>query len=465
MDFLKDTLNAIHPRSLKHLSHQLNGLLKNHLWAKVLFGFLAGILLGIALTPTVGWVTPSIANTISEWLAFPGQLFLRLVQMIVIPLIFASVIRGVASGENIEQLKKLGLRVALYFFSTTAIAIVIGLFCVNLIRPGSLIDSSKLQGEATSRKETVSTLEMEAQSSEAQKRPLPSRVINLLPQNPLVAMSDSNMLQVVIFSLIVGFALITMQASEARSLIELLGSLQAVCMTVVKWAMLLAPLAVFGLTTKMVASVGLDSLVGLGAYVGTVLTALFLIMVFYLALVFFIGKRNPIAFIKTTFNTQLLAFSTSSSAAVMPLSIQTAEEGLKIKPSISQFVIPLGTTINMAGTAAYQMIATVFLAQVFQIELNTGQLALVGITAIGASVGSPGAPGVGIVILATILRSVGIPLSGTALIIAVDRILDMSRTSVNVLGDLTACAVMDQLLSDDQNELSSTPKSTPKIIS
>ena len=256
-----------------------------------------------------------------------------------------------------------------------------------------------------------------------------------------------------------------MQASEARSLIELLGSLQAVCMTVVKWAMLLAPLAVFGLTTKMVASVGLDSLVGLGAYVGTVLTALFLIMVFYLALVFFIGKRNPIAFIKTTFNTQLLAFSTSSSAAVMPLSIQTAEEGLKIKPSISQFVIPLGTTINMAGTAAYQMIATVFLAQVFQIELNTGQLALVGITAIGASVGSPGAPGVGIVILATILRSVGIPLSGTALIIAVDRILDMSRTSVNVLGDLTACAVMDQLLSDDQNELSSTPKSTPKIIS
>lgn len=447
MNLFQSTIEALHPRSLKHLSDHLNVLLKRHLWAKVLLGFAMGIGVGVILSPEINWVSPAISENISEWLAFPGQLFLRLVQMIVIPLIFASVIRGVASGENMNQLKTLGLRIGAYFVLTTTISLLIGIAVVSLIKPGRFISSITLSSLSES---TSSTTLSDPNPSQVGLKALPNAVIGLLPQNPFTAMTDSNMLQVVLFSLIVGFALIAMKPQQANPLLDLLESVQEVCMTVVKWAMYLAPLAVFGLTTKMVSSVGLKALAGLGAYVITVLIGLLLVLMFYLIIVVLIGKKNPFHFLKSIINVQLLAFSTSSSAAVMPLSIKTAEEDLKVRPSVSQFVIPLGSTINMDGTALYQMIATVFLAQVFKVDLNMGQITLIGLTAIGASIGSPGTPGVGIVILATLLQSVGLPLSGTALILAVDRILDMSRTAINVTGDLVACVVMDRLLTKDK---------------
>ena len=193
----------------------------------------------------------------------------------------------------------------------------------------------------------------------------------------------------------------------------------------------------------------------MGIYVGTVLLGLLILMCLYLLIVWFISRRSPWQFLSAVRDVQLLAFSTSSSAAVMPVSIKTAEEKLGVRSSISQFLIPLGATINMDGTALYQGVATIFLAQVFGVDLGVSGLLLVIVTAVGASIGSPGTPGVGIVILATVLDSVGIPLSGIALIIGVDRILDMSRTAVNVTGDLTACTVMDRWVGGkDTTELS-----------
>jgi len=252
------------------------------------------------------------------------------------------------------------------------------------------------------------------------------------------------MLQVVIFAAVVGVALITMQPATARPLLDLLGSVQEVCMTVVRWAMWLAPFAVFGLMARLTSQLGVDALLGMGLYVATVLCGLLLLFVLYLVIIAIFGGESPWHFLRSVRELLLLAFSTSSSAAVMPLSIRTAEEKLNVRPSVSQFVIPLGATINMTGTALYQGAATAFLAQVYGIDIGMGGMLLVVTMAVGASIGSPATPGVGIVILSMVLGSIGVPPAGVALIMGVDRILDMSCTAINVSGDLVACKLLDR---------------------
>jgi proton glutamate symport protein len=213
-------------------------------------------------------------------------------------------------------------------------------------------------------------------------------------------------------------------------------------MKVVSWAMLLAPYAVFGLLAQISIRMGLSAILGLSIYLGTVLGGLLILGVVYVTIAWIGGRVSPFRFLRATREVQLLAFSTSSSAAVMPLSMKTVQEGLAVPASIAQFVIPLGATVNMAGTALYQVVAAVFLTQVFDVPLTLGSLLLLSATTIGASIGSPSSPGAGVVILATILQGMGIPPGGVALIIGVDRILDMSRTTINVTGDLVACVVL-----------------------
>ena len=215
-------------------------------------------------------------------------------------------------------------------------------------------------------------------------------------------------------------------------------------MTVVRWAMLLAPVAVFGLLAQLTAKIGLNALLGMAIYVVTVLLGLLLLFVVYMVIIYTFTRYKPYAFIRATREVLLLAFSTSSSAAVMPLSIKTAEEELGVRSSVSQFIIPLGATINMNGTALYQGVAAIFLAQGFGIDIGVSGMLLIIVTAVGASIGAPATPGVGIVVLAMILGTVGIPAAGIALIMGVDRILDMSRTAINVSGDLVAAKLMDK---------------------
>ncbi len=425
------------PRSLRHLSVYLSGLVKGRLWLKVLIGMGLGLVVGTLLGPSVGLVAPDTGTLIGNWLAFPGQLFLASIQMIVIPLVIASVIRGLAASENLEQLRKLGLRVTLFFVVTTAIAASIGLWVGSLVNPGALLTG--LAKPAPTVEDPTGGASMPTVGD------LPQTLIGLLPGNPLDAMVEGQMLQIVIFSVIVGIALVSMAPEKARPMLDLLDSLQQVCMTVVKWAMRLAPVAVFGLMAQLTSTIGVRSMLGMGAYVLTVLLGLLLLLAVYLTFLKLVIGRSPLQFLKDTRDVLLLAFSTSSSAAVMPLSIRTAEDKLGVRPAISQFVIPLGATINMNGTALYQAVATVFLAQVYGVDLSMGSMALVVAMAVGASIGSPATPGVGIVILAMVLQTVGIPPAGIALIMGVDRILDMCRTAINVTGDLLTCQLMENL--------------------
>lgn len=431
-------LELIHPRSLKYLSEQLQSLVKGKLWLKILIGMFLGIAVGIVLGPSVALVEPEISFIVGDWLAVPGSIFLGLLQMIVIPLIFASIIRGIASSEDMDQLRKMGSRIGIYFLLTTTISISIGIVVAILIRPGDYISSEMVRG-------TIGTGAVPANNvSTPAIGEIPGLIGTFLPSNPLGAMVNGQMIQVVLFTIIIGIALVSMPPKQSKPLLDLAGSLQEVSMIVVKWAMLLVPVAVFGLLAKLTARLGIDTLVGMAVYVGTVLLGLAILLCFYLIIVLLVSRCNPFSFLKAIRDVQLLAFSTSSSAAVMPFSMKTAEEKLGVRPSISQFLIPLGATINMDGTALYQGVATIFLAQVFGMELGLGAVLLIIVTVVGASIGTPSTPGVGIVILAVVLTSVGIPASGIALIIGVDRILDMSRTAINVTGDLTASTVMNR---------------------
>ncbi|MEC9314516.1 MAG: dicarboxylate/amino acid:cation symporter, partial [Pseudomonadota bacterium] len=344
------------------------------------------------------------------------------------------VVRGLAATEDMEQLRKVGVRVVLFFTATTALASAIGLWVGNLFNPGKLLQNVTLPKQDSGEIAPAAMPDVTT---------LPDVLLGLLPGNPLDAMVQGQMLQVVIFSIIVGVALVSMPAEQSRPMLDLLRSLQQICMTVVHWAMRLAPYAVFGLMAQLTTSIGLSALLGMASYVLTVITGLLMLMLVYLLLLKLLAGQHPILFLKHCRDVLLLAFSTSSSAAVMPLSIRTAQEKLAVRPSIAQFVIPLGATINMNGTALYQSVATVFLAQVYGIDLSMASMALVVAMAVGASIGSPATPGVGIVILAMVLTTVGIPPSGIALIMGVDRILDMSRTAVNVTGDLVTSRLME----------------------
>lgn len=429
-------LKKLHPRDFRAMSIKLKSMIRQHLWARIIVAMLLGVAVGVFLSPSTGLVEAGVSSAIAEWIALPGRLFLTVIQMIVIPLIIASVIRGIAASEDLDQLKKVGLRLIVYFLVTTTLSIIIGLGIASIIRPGEYIDQGMLADSSIERNiGDTDDLEMDS---------LPGMIVGLFPENPLNAMVESQMLQIVIFSIVFGIALTAIAPRQAQPLLELFGSLQEVCMSVVAAAMKLAPIAVFGLIAQITIRVGLEALLGMGVYMGTVLLGLLILLVVYLLIVAVLGKTNPFRFLKSIREVQLLAFSASSSAAVMPLSIETAEEKLQVRPSIAQFLIPLGTSINMDGTALYQAVATVFLAQVFGVELGLAALALVVLTTVGASIGSPATPGVGIVILATVLAGVGIPAGGIALILGVDRILDMSRTTLNVTGDLAASVVMDR---------------------
>ncbi len=435
---IEPVIERLRRRSLGDLHTQLAGFVRARLWLQVLLAMFLGIAAGIAMGPGAGWVAPATAYTVTNWLALPGHIFLALIQMIVIPLVVASIVLGMAAGGGVEQLRRTGLRVVVFFVLTTIAAVLIGIAVALVIRPGDYVDS-KLVASVT---ETAPVA-----ANAAPRAPgigdLPARIVELVPSNPLRAGLEQNMMQVVLFAALLGIALMTLSKENAKPLLDLLRAVQAVTMVVVHWAMYLVPLAVFGLLAQITTRLGLDALLGVSVYVITVLLGLAGVVSMYLTLYVLKRRQSPLVFLRAAREVLLLAFSTSSSAAVMPVSLRTAEDKLGVSPSVARFVIPLGTTINMAGTALYQAVATLFLAQVYQVDIGLSGLVLIVVLAVGASIGSPGTPGIGIVILSMLLGTIGIPASGIALIIGVDRILDMCRTSVNVTGDLIACTLLD----------------------
>jgi len=424
--------------SFKYPVPQITYLVKKKLWAQVLVALFLGLLLGLVLGPEAGIVEKETAEVITNWLSIPANLFLKIIQMIIVPLIFASIIRGLTSSGSIEQLQKLGLSAAIYFVITTAIALTIGIAIVTTIEPGNFIDSALIR-------ETFDLEDAEViERGELSIHDIPQSIVGVIPSNPLASFMSGEMLSIIVFAIIIGVSMITLPPNSSKPILDLLESVQKITMKVVSWAMRLAPFAAFGLIAGITSKIGLSALAGLGAYMITVVIGLFIMIVVYIIIIKFFAKRPISSTLTMIRDPQLLAFSTSSSAAVMPLSIKTAEEKLKVKPKVSQFIIPLGATINMDGTAMYQIIAVFFLAQLFNVDLGFTTILLIALTSLAASIGAPSAPGTGIVILSTILIAAGIPPVGVVLLLGVDRILDMTRTMVNVTGDLTACLFFDK---------------------
>ncbi|EMJ65596.1 MULTISPECIES: dicarboxylate/amino acid:cation symporter [Leptospira] len=420
-------LNSLNVKIITHL--------KEKLWLKIFVGMLAGIFTGILLGSDLSLVNRNIAQLTTSWLVVPGLIFINLLQMIMVPLIFSSIILGICSAENIENVKKLGIGTLIYFVFTTFIAVTIGIALSLWLEPGK----STTQIKNTLNSNIPSATEIPTLDK------YPELFMSFFPKNPFLSITQGEMLNVIVFSILLGIAILSVSKDLSKPILEILNSVFQISMKIVNWAMALTPFAVFGLMAKAISSIGVELLVTLGVYMSVVLLGLVSILGVYSIILIFLAKRNPIGFFSKIAGLQLLAFSTSSSAAVMPVSIQTATENLGVKKNIAEFIIPVGATINMDGTALYQAVATIFLAQYFGIELSPTQLVFILFATVGASIGTPSTPGIGIVILATILAGLGIPTEGMGIILGVDRFLDMCRTTVNVTGDITASCVMDRI--------------------
>ena len=438
-------------RPLNNLSIHLDRLIKGRLWLKVIIGLVLGAGMGVILNPSTGLLSENISLRLADWLDLPGQIFMRLVQMIMIPLIFTSIISGIVSNTS-ENLKSFGLRLLLYFVFTTAIAIIIGLAVTLILKPGQYIftlggfpnkgEDQLLSNEQTNLIENI-----------------PNAISNLIPNNPLESILTGEMLGVVIFTIIIGVAITQLREETASPIIRFSEAVQKICMIVVSWAMMLVPYAVFGLIAALLSRTGVEIFLGLVYYMVVVILGLMILMTFYLLLVLVVTKINPFNFLRTIREPQLLAFSTASSAAVMPVSMKTADEQLGVSSYISDLVIPVGATINMDGTALFQCVTTLFMAQAYGIELSIVNLILITITVVAASIGTPAIPGGGVIILASVLQSAGIPIDGLIVIIGIDRILGMFRTAVNVTGDLTACLIFNKFYGTKSNNKTFANKS------
>ncbi len=435
-------------KPLNYLSVYLDRLLKSKLWFKVIIALVLGAGLGVLINPSTGVVSEDFSTSLASWLDLPGQIFMRLVQMIMIPLIFASIISGIVSNTS-ENLKTFGLKLLLYFVVTTAVAIIIGLTITIIMKPGQYFLS--LGGFPGSGGEPIATSE---QTSLMEN--IPNAISNLIPNNPLESILTGEMLGVVMFTIIIGVAITQLKLETARPLIRFIEAIQKICMIVVSWAMRLVPYAVFGLIAALLSKIGAEILLALGYYMFVVVLGLIVLLVFYLIIVYLFTQTNPVTFLKQIKEPQLLAFSTASSAAVMPLSMKTADEKLGVSSNISDFVIPLGATINMDGTALFQCVTTLFMAQAYGIELSMINVILITATVVAASIGTPAIPGGGVIVLASVLQSSGIPIDGLIIIIGIDRILGMFRTAVNVTGDLTACVIFNKFYGIKKDDVAKT---------
>ena len=419
-----------------------NYIFKN-LWLQVVISLLIGLGVGLILGDEVGIdLDDATLDSLSSYLKIPANIFLSVILMIIVPLIFASIVVAITNLEAKEKLKTLGFGVGIYFVITTTIAILVAISLASIIAPGSMLDLTALQ-------ETHDLSEDDLEVTDGfSVDDIPNAVSNVIPRNPIASYLEGQMLSILIFAVIVGLSMSVLPKESVRPLLSLLEAVQKITLHILLVAMKIVPFAVFGLIVGMVAQVGIETMGGLAVYMGTVILGLGIMLLVYTMILKFVAKRSVSSTFSKFRNPQTLAFSTASSMATMPVTLKTAEEDLKLDTRVSKFVIPLGTTVNMDGTALYQVIAVFFLAQLFAIELSFISILVIIVTSLLASIGTPAVPGAGTIVLATILITVGIPPVGILLLLSVDRILDMIRTMVNVTGDLTASCVFDKITRD-----------------
>jgi Na+/H+-dicarboxylate symporter len=414
---------------------------------QILIGMILGVLFALFAVKYEGG-----EEFISNWIAPVGTIFINALKLIAIPLILASLIKGISDLKDISKFKNMGLRTILIYIGTTVIAITIGLAAVNLGQPGGGI-SEKTVTELTEKYAGDSGVQKKLKGAESQQKAGPLQfVVDMVPANIYKAMSDGKMLQVIFFSILFGISLILVKEHEGAPLKALFDSFNAVILKMVDIIMLITPYAVFALLAGVVASSPDSSvLIALLNYAGIVVLGLVIMVVVYVVIVSVYTKKNPFWFLKQISPAQLVAFSTSSSAATLPVTIERVEEHIGVDKEVSSFVLPVGATINMDGTSLYQAVAAVFIMQVLWPEgLGFGNQMTIVLTALLASIGSAAVPGAGMVMLVAVLKAVGFPEElypvGLALIFAVDRPLDMCRTAVNVTGDAVVSMVVAKSL-------------------
>jgi proton glutamate symport protein len=415
-----------------------DGVARMQLYTKILIGLVAGAALGLA-SNLLGIAPLAAFLTAIEPI---GTLFIRLIMMIVVPLVVASLILGTASLGDIRKLGRIGGKTVGIYLMTTAVAVLIGLGISNLVRPGSRIDGGTRDSlVAAYSSDAAGRIEMAAQAPS-----IVQVLLDMVPTNVVSAAAEGQLLPLIIFSIIFGAAVSLTQPRRRDAILDFFNGVNDAVMIMIDWIMKLAPYAVFALVGAVVARFGIDLLRSLLVYSGVVVAGLLLhVFITYGLLVKLVAKLNPVDFFRRIAEAPLVAFSTSSSSATLPVTIETAQEDLGISREVSSFVLPLGATINMDGTALYQAVAVMFIAQIYAVPLDIGLQLTIVLTATLASIGAAGVPSAGIITLILVLQSVGLgeqTQAGIALILGVDRILDMIRTAVNVTGDLTVASVV-----------------------
>jgi Na+/H+-dicarboxylate symporter len=384
------------------------------LWQKILIGMVLGVVAGVILGPSAEILKPI------------GSLFINAIKMLIVPLIFCSLIVGVTSMQDAQKMGRIGLKSVVLYLLTTAVAITIGLTIATIFTPGA-------------------GLNMVADSSASMAKeapPLIQTLLNIIPKNPIKALASGNILQIIFFALGLGIAL-TLIGEKAKPAIMVFESLAEGMYKLTELVMKFAPFGVFGLMAWVAGKYGLDILLPLIKLIALVyLGCVIHVVIVYTGIISVIGGLSPIRYLRGVLNPAVIAFTTTSSSGTLPATIKASQEELGVSKSISSFVLPLGATINMDGTALYQGVCALFIAQAFGIDLSVSDYLLIIMTSTLASIGTAGVPGAGLIMLSLVLTTVGLPIEGLAIVAGVDRILDMARTSVNVCGDLMVSVIV-----------------------
>lgn len=402
---------------------------------------LAGVIFGIA------WVSFKLdPKYIIDWVKPIGTIFINLLKLIAIPLIIASLIKGISDLQDFSKFSKIGGRTIMIYIATTLIAVSIGLVIVNVMDPGEKIAPETLE-MLSSKFASDATAKIEAANNQQEKGPL-SFIVDMVPDNIFgAASSNRNMLQVIFFIILFSISLLLINPIKAEPVKKFFDGLNDVILKMVDLIMLMAPIAVFALLASLIVETkSPDLLYALLWYGASVVLGLILMVCFYLLVIKFYVKKSPIWFLKNISPAQLLAFSTSSSAATLPVTMERVEEHLGVEKEVSSFVLPVGATINMDGTSLYQAVAAIFITQALSFQLDFSDQLTIILTATLASIGSAAVPGAGMVMLVIVLEALNVPQEtltvGLALIFAIDRPLDMCRTVINVTGDATVAMVV-----------------------
>jgi Na+/H+-dicarboxylate symporter len=404
----------------------LSTLRKTGVANKIFAGLVLGAVVGLAFGPDAAVIKPV------------GTAFIRLIKMVVIPLIFASLLVGVASLGDMRRLGRIGGKTVVFFLAYYVTAVAVGLFLANSLKPGRNIPESVQAELKADYGETA-----DAQALRAGERPgVVEMLVDIIPDNPGDAFVKANMLQIIFLSMFMGAVISLLDKDKMKPVLSFFEAINDIMIRIVEIVIKLAPYAVFALIASVVGTFGADILMSLLGYCAVVIGGLIILAVSYPAVVTLFTRYPYLRFWKGISKAQLIAFSTSSSSATLPVSMECAEENLGVSKQISSFVLPLGATINMNGTALYQGVTAVFIAQVYGMHLGIADQLIIVLTATLASVGAAGAPAMGVLMLIIVLKQVGIPLEGIALILGVERILDMARTVINITGDIAAATVI-----------------------